>query len=95
VPEFQSSPSRRLRSEQGTLNGAHESRVSDEIRDKRVALENRQQQPVEEEVERGDSIPKTNIDQQRQNQLKIRRERAQSKRKNETPEQPRTGSIPA
>jgi hypothetical protein len=87
MPEFQSSPSRRLRSEQGTLNDAHESCVSGELRDERVALGNDHQHPVEKEVEWADYIPTTSIDQQRQNQLKVRRERAQLKRKNETEEQ--------
>jgi hypothetical protein len=69
------------------LNSAHESRVSGEILDKRVALEDQRRHQVETEVEWAYSTPMNNIDPQRQNQLKIRRERAQSKRKNETEEQ--------
>ena len=69
------------------MNSAHESRVSDEIRDKTVALEEPRRHQLEKEVERVDSIQTMNKDQQRQNQLKIRRERAQLRRKNETVEQ--------
>jgi hypothetical protein len=87
MPEFQSSPSRRVRSEQGTLNNTHELRVSGELPDKRNALEDQRRHQVETEVEWAYSTPMNNIDPQRQNQLKIRRERAQSKHKNETEEQ--------
>ena len=69
------------------MNSAHESRVSDEIRDKSGALEEPRRHQLEKEVERADSIQTMNTDQQRQNQLKIRRERAQLRRKNETAEQ--------
>ena len=69
------------------MNSAHESRVSDEIRDKSGALEEPRRHQLEKEVERADSIQTMNTDQQRQNQLKIRRERAQLKRKSETEEQ--------
>jgi hypothetical protein len=87
IPEFQSSPSRRLRSEQGTLNSTDESHVSGAITDKSVALDDQRRHQVEKEVEWAYPIPTNNTDQQRQNQLTIRRERAQSKRKNETEEQ--------
>jgi hypothetical protein len=69
------------------LNSTHESRVSDEIRDKIFALEDQRRNQAEKSVERADSIQTINKDQHRQNQLKIRRERAQLRRKNETEEQ--------
>ena len=66
------------------MNNTHEARASGELRDKRDAVESDHQHPVEKEVEWADYNPTTSIDQQRQNQLKIRKERAQSKRENET-----------
>ena len=53
-----------------------------EIRDKAVVLEEPCRHRVEKEVEETYSIATNNADQLRQNQLKISRHQAQSKRKN-------------
>ena len=47
------------------LTSAHESRVSDEIRDKTVTLEELRRHQLEKEVERADSIQTMNKVQQR------------------------------
>ncbi|CAF4749070.1 unnamed protein product [Rotaria sp. Silwood1] len=87
TPRFQSSPSRRLRSEDNIGNDFAQSNISDSMQKEKNDKEERRQIQLQKKRERSRSSRMNETEEQRQIRLKQERERSRSNRTNESEEQ--------
>ena len=87
MPEFQPSPSRRLRSEDNVGNDSMQSNISSSIEREKSDKEKQRQTQLQKKRERSRSSRINETEEQRQIRLQKERERSRSSRMNETEEQ--------
>ena len=87
VPEFQSSPSRRLRSEDNIGNVSNQSIITDSIQKEKDDKEEQRRIQLEKKRERSQSSRMNGTEEQRQIRLEKKKEQIQSSRTNESEEQ--------